>query len=144
MSGSFDALACAAVAKSDMLDHHIATIASLTVTVADLTATNKKLVDQLSAALATCVKPPPGITASPTPTTTATPSTTCHMVNTAGITCPAKIKLWGRCYFINKQMCSTCVKSTTHVQNNCLELPHNAERKKKVEAQKAARKLGKN
>ena len=61
MSRLFDALACAVVLKSEMLDSYTVIIKSLTDTMAELTATNKKLVDQLAATLATCIKPPPGL-----------------------------------------------------------------------------------
>ena len=135
MSGSFDALACAAVAKSDMLDNHTTTIKSLTDAVAQLTATNKKLVDQLTLALATCVKPPPGL-ANPLPPSPAV-TTSGHVLNSAGVACPAGLQHWGKWYFVNKQDCKTCGKSTTHVPSNCLELPENAEQKRRVEASKA-------
>ena len=132
MSGSFEALACAAVAKSDMLDQHTATILALTTTVTELTASNKKLVEQLALALATCVKPPPGMSAIPPPTPS--PAVTGHALNTAGIACPTtfnpKVKRW---YFVTNQDCKTCGKSTTHLPENCLELPQNAEAKKRKE-----------
>ena len=44
MSDLFGTLASAAVAKAETLDHNAATIASLTKLVAELTATNKRLV----------------------------------------------------------------------------------------------------
>ena len=135
MSGSFEALACAAVAKSDMLDNHTTTINSLTNTVGQLTATNKRLVDELAVALAMCVKPPPGLTTPTLPAPAA--STSGHVLNSAGIACPAVLKHWGKWYFVNTQDCKTCGKSTTHVPANCLELPENAEQKKKVEASNA-------
>ena len=41
MSGSFEALACASVEKSDMIDDHTATITALITTMVELTTTNK-------------------------------------------------------------------------------------------------------
>ena len=94
MSGSFDALACAAVAKSDMLDNHTTTIKSLTDAVSQLTATNKRLVDQLALALATCAKPLPGLAnpLSPSPAVT----TSGHVLNSAGVSCPAVLQHCGK------------------------------------------------
>jgi hypothetical protein len=135
MSGSFDALACAAVAKSDMLDKHTATIIALTTTVTELTATNKKLVDQLAVALASCARLPPGMGAipAPTPAPPAPTEITGHTLNSAGIACPAtfnpRAKRW---YFVTPQECKTCGKKTSHTPENCLELPQNAERKAKM------------
>ena len=132
MIESFNALACAAVEKSDMLNTHTATILARTNTVTELTASNKKLVEQLALALATCVKPPPGMSATPPPTPS--PTTTGHTLNTAGIVCPTtfnpQVKRW---YFLTKQDCKMCSKSTTHLPANCLELPLNAEAKKRKE-----------
>ena len=122
MSGPFEALACAAVAKSDMLDQHTATILALTTTVTELTASNKKLVEQLALALATCVKPPPGMSVIPPPILS--PTTTGHALNTAGIACPTtlnpQVKRW---YFVTKQDCKMCGKSATYLPEKCLELP---------------------
>jgi hypothetical protein len=135
MSGSFDALACAAVAKSDMLDKHTATIIALTTTVTELTATNKKLVDQLAVALASCARLPPGMGAipAPTPAPPAPTEITGHTLNSAGVACPAtfnpKVKRW---YFVTTQECKTCGKKTSHTPENCLELPQNAERKARM------------
>ena len=50
MSGSFDALASAAVAKAATIDNHAATIAALSKANAELVETNKRLVAQLTAA----------------------------------------------------------------------------------------------
>jgi hypothetical protein len=134
VNGSFGALACAAVSKLDMLDKYTATIIALTAMVTELTASNKKLVEQLALALATCVKPPPGMSAIQPPTHTPSPTTTGHALNTAGVACPTtfnpSVKRW---YFVTKQDCKTCGKSTTHLPENCLELPQNAEAKKRKE-----------
>ena len=135
MSGYFDALTCAAVAKLDMLNNHTVTIKSLTDAVAQLTATNKRLVDELAGALAACVKPPPGL-ATPTTPSPAAPNSG-HVLNSAGVACPAVLQPWRKWYFINKQSCKTCGKSTTHVPANYFELLENAEQKKRVEASKA-------
>ena len=90
MGRSFDALICAAVVKSEIIDSHTATIKSLIDTVTELTATNKKLVDQLSGALVTCVKPPPGLTNPPPPSPAATNSG--HILNSVGIAYHAKLE----------------------------------------------------
>ena len=92
MSRSFDALACTAVTKSEMLDNHTTTTTtkSLPDIVTELTATNKKLVNQLVAALVTCVKPPPGLT-NPTPSSPLA-TTSGHILTSADGTCPAKLE----------------------------------------------------
>ena len=56
------------------------------------------------------------------------------------ITFNLSVKRW---YFVTKQDCKTCGKSTTHVPENCLELPQNAEAKKRKEDW-MARRAGKN
>ena len=128
MSGIFEAPACAAVAKSDMLNKHTATILALTNTVTELTASNKKPIEQLALALTTCVKPPLGMSTIPPPTPS--PITTGHALNTAGIAYPTmfnpQVKRW---YFVTKQDYKTCSKSTTHIPENCLELPQNVKAK---------------
>ena len=67
MSGPFNILANIAVTKADTLDANAAAIASLTASVADLTATNKRLVVQLAEASTHTVRgpnrPPSGILA---------------------------------------------------------------------------------
>ena len=135
MSGSFEALASAAVAKAETIDNNAAAIASLTQTVAELTATNKRLVAQLAEALNKTARgpnrPPPGIPAPATTPAAATslPKTT-HILNTAGVACPAKLQPSGRYHFVTGQHCSTCgKKEALHVPGDCLELPANAERK---------------
>ena len=50
MSGSFDALASAAVAKAATIDDNATTIAALSKANAELVETNKRLVAQLTAA----------------------------------------------------------------------------------------------
>ena len=133
MKGSFEALANAAVAKAETIDHNAAAIASLTNTVAELTATNKRLVAQLADALASTVRgpnrPPPGIPALSTMSATTSPQTT-HIVNTAGVACPAVLQPSGRYHFVTAQHCKTCGRQAVkHVPSDCLELPANAGRK---------------
>ena len=133
MSGSFEALTSAAVVKDETIDHNAATIVSLTKSVAELTATNKRLVTQLAEALSNTVRgpnrPPPGI---PTPSTASatTSSQTTHIVNTAGVACPAVLQPSGRHHFVTGQHCKTCGRQAVkHVPSDCLELPANAGRK---------------
>ena len=133
MSGSFQALASAAVAKAETIDHNASTIASLTQTVAELTSTNKRLVAQLAEALSKTVRgpnrPPPGIPAPTSSAATTLPKTT-HILNTAGVACPAKLQQSGRYHFTTGQYCSICgKKGARHVPGDCLELPANAGRK---------------
>ena len=135
MSESFDALANAAVAKATTIDSHANSIAQLTKAVAELTATNKNLVEQLTAALAkrphTYTAPPPGIpaiTPAPAPVTQ-----TSHMVNTSGVACPVVLTRSGRYHFVTGQYCNHCRRTgVRHLPQDCLELPQNAERKVKV------------
>ena len=108
--------------------------------VAELTATNKRLVEQLTAVLAksppTYTAPPPGIPAI-TPASTLT-SQTSHMVNTSGVACPVILLKSGRYHFVTGQYCSHFRKmGVRHLPQDCLELPQNAERKAKVEEMKA-------
>ena len=103
MRDSFSALAASAVAKSDTLDAHASTIASLTRTIADFTTTNKRLVSALAAA-----KQGGGVTTTP-PGFAANANMTGHSLNGLGESCPTK--KWrpdGRWQFINKQFCKTC------------------------------------
>ena len=134
MSGSFNALANAAIAKSETLDHNAATIASLTASVAALTTTNKTLADQLAEALARSARGsntrPPGF---PAPTSTPTAATlpkTAHILNTSGVACPAVLQQSSRYHFVTGQHCKNCGKpSVKHEPKDCLELPENAGRK---------------
>ena len=98
--------------------------------VAELSATNKRLVAQLTEALANTVRgqnrPPPGI---PAPSTAPSAQTT-HIMNTAGVACPAKLQPSGRYHFVTGQHCKTCGKQEVkHVPSDCLGLPANAGRK---------------
>ena len=98
MSGSFNALASAAVAKSETIDSNAASIAQLTKAIYELTETNKQLVNQLTGAPR---NPPVPVTPTayqaPPPGYEPTPATqTSHMVNTAGVACPAKLQPSGR------------------------------------------------
>ena len=133
MSSSLNTLANAAVTKTETLDHNAATIASLTTSVAELTATNKRLVVQLAEALIRTVcgpnAPPPGIPAPSLSSSTTLPQTM-HTVNTAGVACPAMLQPSGRYHFVMGQHCKTCDKQEAkHVPSNYLELPANAGRK---------------
>ena len=67
MSGSFDALANAAVTKAKSIDSCMAIIISLTKTILELTETNKKLVNQLVVARATTTPSPRFAQKPPTP-----------------------------------------------------------------------------
>lgn len=139
MSESFDALASAAVAKSTTIDNHANTIAQLTAAVAELTATNKRLVDQIVAlgkGPTAYTAPPPGIPAiAPAPTAA---TQTGHALNTSGVACPVVMQRSGRNHFVTGQFCSTCgAKAARHVPQDCLALPQNAERKRKVDEMKA-------
>ena len=151
MSGSFNALACAAVAKSETIDSHAASIAQLTKAIYELTETNKKLVNQLSGAprnpsvpatIPGYQAPPPGYT--PIAPVSAPAAQTSHMVNTAGVACPAKLQPSGRWHFVTAQPCNHCgKKAVMHMPQDCLTLPQNAERKRiydaKNERDKAAK-----
>ena len=131
MSGPFNALANAAVAKTETLDANAAAIASLTKTVAELTDTNKRLVAQLAEALNNTVRgpnrPPSGITApssaalaSSTSTLTTLPQTT-HIVNTAGVACHVTLQSTRRYHFVMGQHCKTCGRqSVRQVSSDCL------------------------
>ena len=89
MRESFGQLAQAAVAKSDTIDAHAATIAALSKTIAKLTSTNAILVTALAAKESRTIAPPPGFN----PTVAVTANTTGHTVNSAGIACPTKKKV---------------------------------------------------
>ena len=142
MSGSFDALASAAIAKAETLDNNAATIASLTKTIAELTATNKALVNQLAAARTTA-----------TPSAPALPKNTQHhrilgvisptgnRTNTAGVSCAAVIRQDnGKCYFLSPQPCNICGKEAVlHIPENCPKAEHNLAWKKEKEATAATK-----
>ena len=143
LEGSFEALASAAVAKSTTIDSHTATIASLTKSVAQLTIANKTLTDQLAAALALCGKPgaSPPVKPPPPPGFPSTPIDTIHILNTAGIACPARKAKDGTWHFVAGQHCGTCNKSgVTHIPADCFALPANAEKKEKYWKEVDARK----
>ena len=120
MRDSFSAVAASAVAKSDTLDANAATIASLTKTIVELTATNKKLVTALAAANRGrgTPAPPPGF--SPDANLTG------HNLNSLGDSCPTKKwKPGGRWQFITKQFCKTCNNMVNYIPTDCPELPGN-------------------
>ena len=154
MSSSFDALASAAVAKAETIDSNAASIAQLTKAIYELTETNKKLVNQLAGALKnpqaptitpTTQAPPPGYTPiAPTAPVSAPAAQTGHVLNTAGVACPAKLQPTGRWHFVTPQSCSHCgKKKVIHVPQDCLALPQNAERKRIYEAKTAREKAEK-
>ena len=134
MRESFGQLAQAAVAKSDTIDAHAATIAALYKTIAELTSTNAILVTALVAKESRTIAPPPGFN----PTVTVTANTTGHTVNSAGIACPMK-KKFGRMSFVVPQHCAVCNKAEQwHLPQNCLEAPHNTTLKAKILTRRAA------
>jgi hypothetical protein len=134
MRESFGQLAQAAVAKSDTLDAHAATIAAQAKAIAELTATNAILVAALAAKTTRTVTPPPGFAAPATGTT----NTTGHAVNTAGVACPTK-KFKGMTSWVVPQHCTICGKADQwHIPANCLEAPQNATLKAKILARRAA------
>jgi hypothetical protein len=126
MRDSFSTLAASAVAKSDTLDANAATIASLSNTIAELTATNKKLVAALAAAKqgGRNVNPPPGFAADA--------NMTGHSLNALGDLCPTK-KFCpnGRWQFVTKQFCKTYNNMVNHVPADCSELPGNEKKSKR-------------
>ena len=127
MRDSFSALAASAVAKSDTLDANAATIASLSNTIAELTATNKKLVAALAAAKqgGRAPNPPPGFTADA--------NLTGHSLNSLGDSCPTK--KWrpdGRWQFVTNQYCKTCNNMVKHVPADCPELLGNEKIKEEM------------
>ena len=142
MSGSFNALANAAVAKAETIDSHAATIAQLSKAVFELTETNKRLVNQLAGAprnpsvpatIPGYQAPPPGYT--PIAPVSTPAAQTGHMVNTAGVACPAKLQLSGRWHFVTAHPCSQCrKKAVMHMPQDCHALPQNAERKRFIDA----------
>ena len=131
MSGSFNALASAAVAKAATIDNHAATIAALSKANVELVETNKRLVAQLTAAKLPFS--PPGFQ----PVIPAAPSNpagtgkgvsyenlatvdTGHKNNTAGVSCPAVKKSNNKWYFVAPQACSICGKpAILHIPENC-------------------------
>ena len=133
MKESFGMLAQAAVAKSDTIDAHAATIASQAKAIAELTATNAILVAALAAAKNKQPKattPPPGFAA----------NATGHTLNTAGIACPTRTSKAGNVVFVTSQDCNICGKNQYHIPANCLEAPQNAALKVKMAAKWAAEK----
>ena len=133
MKESFGMLAQAAVAKSDTIDAHAATITAQAKAIADLTTTNAMLVAALAAVNATPPKtatPPPGFAA----------NATGHTLNTAGIACPTRTSKLGNKVFVTPQDCNICGKNQYHIPANCLEAPQNAALKVKVKAKWAAAK----
>ena len=127
MRDSFSTLAASAVAKSDTLDANAATIASLSNTIAELTATNKKLVAALAAAKqgGRNVNPPPGFVADA--------HMTGHSLNGLGDPCPTqKFRPNGRWQFATKQFCKTCNLMVNHVPADRLELPGNEKIKEEM------------
>ena len=118
MRDSFSALTASAVAKSDTLDNNAATTASLSKTIAELTASNKQLVAALAAAKqgGRNVNPPPGFAADA--------NMTGHSLNALGDSYPPK--KWrpdGRWNFVTSQYCKTCNNMVKHVPADCPELP---------------------
>ena len=141
MSGPLNALASAAVAKSETIDNNASSIASLTKSLAQVIETNKQLAAQLKAALALCstnqptnqpsanqppnqpsaVTPPPGFPPEP--------PETLHIVNTAGAACPAKLSKKGQWNFVEKQHCSICGRNGYHIPADCFARPENAHKR---------------
>ena len=129
MSGSFNALASAAVAKAATIDSNAATIAAPNKTNAELAETNKRLVAQLTAAK--LPPSPPGFS----PNVPAAPSNpvgtwrgahenlatvdTGHKNNTVGVSCPAVKKSNNKWYFVAPQAYSICGETTIlHIPEN--------------------------
>ena len=130
MSGSFDALASAAVAKAATIDNNAATIAALSKANAVLAETNKHLVAQLTTAKLPFSPPgfPPNVPAAPSNPAgnwrgtheNLTTVDTGHKNNTAGVSCPAVKKSNNKWYFMAPQACSTCGKpAMLHIPENC-------------------------
>ena len=134
MRESFGQLAQAAVAKSDTIDAHAATIAAQAKAIAELTATNAILVAALAAKAPGTVTPPPGFTAQ------GAANTTGHTVNTAGVACPTRKSKLGNTVFVVPQDCSICGKTQYHIPANCLDASQNAALKVKMKAKWTAEK----
>ena len=145
MSGSFNALASAAMAKAETIDSHASTITALTKANAELVETNKQLVAALTAAKLPLWPPgfPPAIPAAPTNATGNARSKlthvelptveTGHKTNTAGVSCPAVKKSNNKWYFVAPQACNICGKAAIlHVPENCREAPHNKTLRKAI------------
>ena len=135
MRDSFSVLAASAVTKSDTLDAHAATIASLSNTIAELTSINKKLVAALAAAKqgGRNINPPPGFAADA--------NMTGHSLNALGDSCPTK--KWrpdGRWNFVASQFCKTCNNMVKHVPADCPELPGNEKIKEEMARIRASKK----
>ena len=106
MRESFGKLAQTAVAKSDTLNAHSATIAAQAKTTAELTATNTILVAALAAKAKAprTVTPPPGFTA----------NAMGHTVNTTGVACSTRTsKLRNTVFVVPKTIPSAARTSTT-------------------------------
>ena len=114
MSGSFDALASAAVAKTATINNHAATIAALSKANTKLVETNKCLVAQLTAAKLPFSQPgfPSDVPAATSNLAgTRRPGmhenlatvNTGHKNNTAGMACPAVKKSNNKWYFVAPQ-----------------------------------------
>ena len=107
------------MAKLSTLEANAATIAALTQTIAELTATNKRLVEALAAA-----KRGGGSTPAPPPGFAANANMTGHSLNSLGTSCPTKKwKPDGRWQFVTKQFCKTCHNMVHHIPSDCPELP---------------------
>ena len=135
MRDSFSALAASAVAKSDMLDANASTIASLTKTIAELAATNKKLVTALAAAKqgGRATNTPPGFAANA--------NLTGHSINALGDSCPTKkYRQDSRWNFVSRQFCKTCNNMVAHIPTDCPELPGNEAIKEELVKYRANRK----
>ena len=128
MRDSFSALAASAVAKSNTLDANATTIASLTKSIAQLTAANEKLVAALELAQrqGKATPPPPGFQNDA--------NMTGHALNSLGQSCPTKKwKPDGRWMFVTRQYCKTCNNMVMHVPPDCPELPGNENIKAEME-----------
>ena len=119
-----------------LLDAHAATIASLTNKIAELTATNKKLVAALAAAKQSGrnTNPPPGFAADA--------NLTGHSLNSLGESC--RTKKWrpdSRWQFLNQQFCKTCNNMVKHIPADCPELPGNKKIKEEMVRARAKRRV---
>ena len=135
MSGSFDALASAAVAKSATIDSNAATIAALGKANAKLTETNKRLVAQLTAAKLPFSPPgfPPNV---PAQRSRGALQPSWHLARRARehsntghraqqqhcgrVMSGSQKKSNNKWYFVAPQACSTCGKpAVLHIPENC-------------------------
>ena len=123
MGESFDALAMAAEASKATYEEQAHTIATLTASNAELTATVKKLTDKiitLSEKLAAAAKTggrgsnaPPGFDS----------DVTGSAANSAGVFMPTKKNKRGLEIFVSKQQCNHCGKAAYHLPAFCPENP---------------------